>query len=248
MDIPLIILPAYLQERVQRLPSLHISPSEMEESVRPCAPANGSLYHILRCGHKIRTTEPQPCGQNCRIFFGKPEFCCRRCVEKEVRQTLAIGGELAVPEEEVQEEVNWAIQTDLGLCGKRAAETVTYRDPVEDYYRDRFFPELAAEDYESTEMQGVERRYRRTSARVEPWNPEIWNRFHQRDQNGQTRRRRYTLAPAVSDVLVDDLTEDLRQLEATVRDEAQDHEIDVIDNLLGHLQAGESSPDAETSR
>ncbi|KAF2492274.1 hypothetical protein BU16DRAFT_593720 [Lophium mytilinum] len=246
MDRPLIILPDYLQEEVSHLPNMN-ELFEMEESVRPCT--WGSLYHILRCGHKVRTTTSERCAENCRIFWNETDFAYPRCIEKELRSIIAAGGAMDIPDEDIIEDIKFAIEAEIVASRKRVATTVMYRDPIEDFYRDNF-PELVEADtlMETTQMEDVQRKFLRTSARAQPWNPEIWQRYHRNHvADAPNPTRRYTLAPVPADNLMDSLTKDFQSFDTVVQDDEHNAQVDEIGDLFGRLEAKDSEPDVNMS-
>ncbi|KAF2816604.1 uncharacterized protein BDZ99DRAFT_543226 [Mytilinidion resinicola] len=221
MDRPLVILPDYLEERVVRLSNMNVGLFEMEESVRPCS--RGSLYHILRCGHKVRTTVPERCGENCRIFWNGSDFACPRCIEKELRAIRAAGDAMEIPEEDIIAEIKFSIDAEVALSRKRVATTVMYRDSIEDFYRDNF-PELMLSTSSCVPQRGHSPGIRRSGS----------------DITGPILLMLGTTA-------VDSLTEELQSFGAAIRDDGDHSQVDEIDDMFGRLEAKGPEQDANIS-
>ncbi|KAF2786009.1 hypothetical protein K505DRAFT_330644 [Melanomma pulvis-pyrius CBS 109.77] len=83
------MLSAQYVQKKQNAPGLVVPPNVAHTS---SACNLDSRYHDLKCGHRVRTTYPDNCGDNCKSPQGEgnTKFICQVCVTSEVRTLIQL--------------------------------------------------------------------------------------------------------------------------------------------------------------
>ncbi|KAF2492276.1 hypothetical protein BU16DRAFT_542182 [Lophium mytilinum] len=130
-------------------PTAPLSLEQLAANVAPCIP--DSPYHLLACGHKIRTPTSMSCGKNCQQPGDLEEFFCARCFTEPLLEGY-------MSEEMVKARLARAVAEDCGLYKMRECEAVQDREGIDDLMAEMFGEEYEKAEEEAKKEEGKVRK------------------------------------------------------------------------------------------